>query len=65
MDRFRVTALEKILESGQLDPDQANLTHSMLDKKLGILVNGFRKRDNHSKADYYQAKLDKWNATAC
>lgn len=65
MDRFRVTALEKILESGQLDPDQANLTHSMLDKKLGILVNGFRKRDNHSQAEYYQAKLDKWSVTAC
>ena len=44
MDRFRITALCKLLDSGQLSPRQRTATREMLRKKVSILLNGARKR---------------------
>ena len=44
MDRFRLVALRKLLDSGRLSPWQRHATLSMLHKKCRILANGARKR---------------------
>lgn len=44
MDRFRLIALRKLLDSGRLSLQQRQATLSMLHKKCRILANGARKR---------------------
>ena len=44
MDRFRVIALRKLLDSGVLSDEQRLATTSMLHKKCRILVHGAIKR---------------------
>jgi hypothetical protein len=47
MDRFRVQALCKLLESGVLSDQQRRLTLEMLRKKCTILAHGAQKRGHH------------------
>jgi len=56
MDRFRVVALEKILQSGMLNDQQRAATIATLLKKCEILANGASKRGNRQRAEYYVAK---------
>jgi glycosyltransferase involved in cell wall biosynthesis len=51
MDRFRVRALGKLLESGMLSEGQRRLTVAILRKKCAILAHGARKR-GHDDAPY-------------
>ena len=44
MDRFRVVALCKLLDSGVLSAEQRRLTTDVLHKKCTILAQGARKR---------------------
>lgn len=44
MDRFRVRVLERMLESGVLEPDDRRATLDILVHKLGVLEAGARKR---------------------
>ena len=60
MDRFRVHALEKILESNVLDDDDRAATQDTLLTKLQVLVQGARRRGNRQVRDVYQSKLDHW-----
>jgi len=53
MDRFRVRALEKILEADVLGPEDELATRQMLVKKCGILAQGARKRGVADRAEYY------------
>ncbi len=53
MDRFRVQALVKLLESGQINSRQAQLARAMLIEKSHILAMGARKRGNTSRAQYF------------
>ena len=46
MDRFRITALEKLLNSDTLNMQQRSLTQAMLKEKLLIVLTGAKKRDN-------------------
>lgn len=46
MDRFRLQALAKAIESRRLSSDYLKLTQAQLEKKLAILINGARKRNN-------------------
>ncbi len=46
MDRFRIVALEKRLNSDTLNAQQRSLTEAMMKEKLGILLTGAKKRDN-------------------
>ena len=57
MDRFRVSAIEKILQSGLLDDQQYSAAANTLSKKCEILANGARKRGNVERAEYYVEKL--------
>jgi glycosyltransferase involved in cell wall biosynthesis len=57
MDRFRVQALEKILQSGVLDARQASAVTDTLRNKCQILAAGARKRGNMERAEHYAAKI--------
>lgn len=56
MDRFRITALEKILASDHLDPQQRAATLDMLNHKLDVLLTGARKRNNEDIIQCYSQK---------
>ena len=55
MDRFRITAMEKHLES-RIDPDWKQALLEELVFKCGIVAEGARKRDNPELADRYLVK---------
>ena len=57
MDRFRITALQKILASGELgEPEQA-AAEAMLLNKIAIYARGARKRGKHAEADGYEQRF--------
>jgi len=60
-DRFRVQALEKIINEGVIKEEQKELAIHELVKKSIILENGFRKREALSEADYYQRLIGKYS----
>lgn len=53
MDRFRVRALEKIISSGALNPDNRSAATQTLLEKTRILAQGAEKRGNHERANFY------------
>ena len=53
-DRYRVTALEKILQSSALTPEQRRLTVEELHRKCRVLITGYRKRDKEADLEHYQ-----------
>lgn len=57
LDRFRVAALEKMLDGPGLPPSDRRLTLETLTAKLHILVNGACKRGNRGVADAYRQQL--------
>lgn len=61
MDRFRIQALEKILEFS-LSCEQRQQTVKMLVTKLTILKNGSLKRNKNQEAEDYQQKLEEYQA---
>jgi len=69
MDRFRVIALEKLLNDPHavacLDYDSKLATHNMLLKKLKILLKGAIKHDNQELIVECQLKLANWEKTPC
>ena len=60
MDRFRVAALQKLLESGILDDQQRLLTINTLTEKCGVLIKGFEKRNNAQFASKFMEIRDRW-----
>lgn len=63
MDRFRVRALEKILQSGRLDQRQFQACIDTLDQKCNVLISGFEKRGKYEEANQYREIKDKWYGT--
>ena len=57
MDRFRITALEKQLET-KLRPEWQQALLEELVKKCGIVAEGARKRDNPELAERYSGKQE-------
>ncbi|MBS1269838.1 MAG: UDP-Glc:alpha-D-GlcNAc-diphosphoundecaprenol beta-1,3-glucosyltransferase WfgD [Gammaproteobacteria bacterium] len=57
MDRFRIAALEKMLDVPELSPKDRHGTLETLVAKLNILVGGARKRGNDFVIDTYQDRL--------
>ena len=55
MDRFRVSALEKMLELGVLGEEEARATAEMLVEKCRILALGAQKRGIAERVEYYRA----------
>lgn len=58
MDRFRVRSLEKALQL-DLSPDQIELVKQELQKKCGVLIGGFMKRNNRVEEDKYRKVLER------
>jgi glycosyltransferase involved in cell wall biosynthesis len=56
MDRFRIQALEKIINRGELNPEDRRAALEMLEQKLGILLTGARKRGNDEIVQCYSMK---------
>ena len=59
MDRWRIMALEKALQS-QLPPESARLIKSELRRKCDVLVAGFTKRGHKAESEYYSQLKEKY-----
>ena len=55
IDRFRIRALEKILDDGKLTPDMRRAAVGTLLTKCGIYAGGCRKRGRIAEAEKYEA----------
>jgi len=53
LDKYRIQALEKILESGRLDADSYRAAVRTLQEKCAIFAGGCRKRGKDDEARYY------------
>lgn len=64
MDRFRITALEKIIKSGSLSGEALTAAKAMLIKKAHIMAQGAAKRGKQEEAAGYMRIVDSHAATA-
>lgn len=62
LDRFRIRALDKLLEAGGLTAEQKALTVRELECKCRILSLGSRKRGKREQAEFYENLGRKWQA---
>jgi len=60
MDRFRISALQKIIDAGQLSEQNRQAAVNMLLKKAGIYLNGVTKRGKTEEADYYRQLIERY-----
>lgn len=58
MDRFRIAALEKIIESGELSSSERRAAARALMQKINVYLNGARKRQKSTEVRKYQAKKE-------
>jgi len=61
MDRFRIVAIEKVLNLGGLEAEDQRAAIKILVKKLKILVAGARKHENAAVVEQFAPKLDYWS----
>ena len=61
MDRFRIKSLEKNLKNNWFTSDQKKSVLKILIKKLSIISNGAKKRDNEEIYRKYSDKLNYWS----
>ncbi|MDH5352873.1 MAG: glycosyltransferase family 2 protein [Gammaproteobacteria bacterium] len=57
MDRFRIRALQNLLNNVELDEENRLATEKILQKKLNILLKGAHKHDNQSVIDEFSPLL--------
>jgi glycosyltransferase involved in cell wall biosynthesis len=60
LDKFRIKAIEKIINSGLLSEDQRRAAVNMLKKKCDIYAAGCRKRGREEEALYYAKLADNY-----
>ena len=60
MDRFRITALQKIIDSGQLSIENQQAAVAMLLKKAEIYLNGVMKRGKTEEVSHYQQLIERY-----
>ncbi|WP_292431278.1 glycosyltransferase family A protein [Methylobacter sp.] len=60
MDRFRINALQKIIEEGQLSERNRQAAASMLVKKATTYLNGATKRGKVEEANYYRQLIKRY-----
>jgi GT2 family glycosyltransferase len=63
MDRFRVAALIRLLEQGELTPAQHQATLLVLSDKCAILAKGAARRGRHAEAEAYRLLPDRFTST--
>jgi len=64
MDRFRVRALHRLLDTQKLEADDYAAARHMLLRKLDILLTGARKHANHQLIDELEPLHQRWRASA-
>ena len=62
MDRFRIYALEKIIENPDMDPTKKTAAIRMLLEKIDVYLAGARKRSKQEEAAVYKNKRDTYSA---
>ena len=60
LDKFRIKAIEKIINSGRLSEDQYRAAVKALKEKCKIYADGCRKRGREEEAQYYEALSGKY-----
>jgi glycosyltransferase involved in cell wall biosynthesis len=60
LDKFRIKAIEKIINSGLLSDDQRRAAVNILEKKCDIYAAGCRKRGRTEEAKYYESLSNKY-----
>ncbi len=70
MDRFRVSAIIKLLEQNKLEQNKLSEYNqqcavNILLQKLTILIKGFEKRKNTTDLMHYQALYERWSDVLC
>jgi GT2 family glycosyltransferase len=60
-DRYRVTALVKMLQNGALTPEQRRLTLEELHRKCRVLITGYRKRGKEAEVEHYQEIVERYS----
>ncbi|MGD8520270.1 MAG: glycosyltransferase [Desulfobacterales bacterium] len=60
LDKFRIRALQKIIDSNLLSSSQRKAAISMLKEKCAIYANGCRKRGRETEAQYYDDLAKKY-----
>ena len=60
MDRFRIVALEKIIQSGSLAEDALFAARAMLSKKARIMAQGAAKREKSKEAAQYREIAERY-----
>jgi glycosyltransferase involved in cell wall biosynthesis len=65
MDRFRITALQKIIDTGQLSNENQQAAVNMLLKKAEIYLNGVTKRGKTDEAIYYRQLIKRYRLIVC
>jgi len=61
MDRFRVAALQKLLDRNSLEGDRLQQTRATLLEKCSILIQGFVKRGKKEDELHYRALVEKYS----
>ncbi len=64
LDRYRISALIKIHEGGQLSYQQGRWTAQEIVRKARILAKGFAKRGKLSASDYFELLALRWRGRA-
>ncbi len=64
MDRFRISALKKIIDEGQLSEQNRLVAVNMLVKKATIYLNGVIKRGKTDEANYYRQLIKRYAINA-
>ena len=62
LDRYRIRAIAKALDSGELNPDQYRAAASVLEEKCRIYAAGCRRRGRHAEADRIDALPQRFRA---
>ncbi len=60
MDRFRIEAIEKLINTRKLDADKYSAAVNELIKKINIYINGCKKRGKTNEAERYSRMLEKY-----
>ena len=60
LDKFRIQALKKVIESGQLEQDSYRAAVRTLQEKCTIFAGGCRKRGKDAEAQYYEELAKKY-----
>ncbi len=60
MDRFRISALQKIIDAGQLSEQNRQAAVKMLVKKAGVYLKGLIKRGKTEEIDQYQELINRY-----